>query len=472
MTRRYIPAVAAAGLAIAGLAAMAPASAQNRALPATPIKHIVVLMQENHSFDSELGDWCNQPANAGRCLVNGTPTGIPTGPVTLSDGSQVTPAVAPDVVPPVNHSTTSQAAAIDGGLMDGWQNVGGCSSATGYACVSYYPSASVPNLSALASQYTVLDQAFTMSAAPSFAGHLDLIAGTNDGFSGNNPYWQPGQAHGNRDWGCDSNMVAQMQGAPKVKPQPACVPDFNLGLANGGAFAPTIVQHVPTILDQLTTSGVSWNIFGAKPTDTGGAFWSACPLAASCLDTAEYSNVQELGNFFPAASSGTLPSVSFVFPEGTFTQGASQRFGGTMSQHNDQSNSAGDNFVGQVASAVMNGPEWSSTALVIAYDDCGCFYDSVAPPAGDGLRVPFVLVSPFALPASTDTTATTSTGSILAFIENSFDLPYLTPAVAAADNLSGDFSFSQAALKPAHMVWRHLPASAYQLAPSTANDPT
>ena len=470
-----LKAMTSTAAAAAVLVMPALATAGTHALPVTKITHIVVLMQENHSFDSELGGWCNQPAGLNRCLVNGQNTGIPAGPVTLSDGSQVTPAAAPDTVAPIDHSTTSQAAAINGGLMNGWEHAGGCSAAAGYACMNYYPAAAVPNLAALATAGTVLDQAFTMTAAPSFAGHLDLITGTNDGFSGNNPWWQPNQVHGNRDWGCDSNMVGQMQGAPAVRPQPACVPDFNLDpqkFPYGGAFGPTIVRNVPTILDQLTTSGVSWAIYGALPTDPGGAFWSACPLAASCLDTGQFAHVHELGQFFTDASAGTLPAVSLVFPEGTFTQGGTQRFGGLFSQHNSQSNSAGDNFIGMVASAVQNGPAWPSSALIVSYDDCGCFYDSVAPPAGMGIRVPFVIDSPYVLPSSTDATPTSSTGSILAFIEADFNLPPLSPAVASADNLMGDFSFGQAPAHGPQMVWRSLPAQAYHLAWSTIHSPT
>ena len=50
----------------------------------------------------------------------------------------------------------------------------------------------------------------------------------------------------------------------------------------------------------------------------------------------------------------------------------------------------------------MSGPEWNSTAIFITYDDCGCFYDEVSPPAGLGIRVPMVIVSPYARPGFTD----------------------------------------------------------------------
>jgi hypothetical protein len=61
----------------------------------------------------------------------------------------------------------------------------------------------------------------------------------------------------------------------------------------------------------------------------------------------------------------------------------------------------GDNWIGQVVSAIENGPQWSSTAIFLTYDDCGFFYDHVAPPSGLGIRVPMIIASPCARPGYT-----------------------------------------------------------------------
>ena len=71
--------------------------------------------------------------------------------------------------------------------MDGWQKVGGCAAHTGYACISGYLPSAIPNLATLASDYAIQDSAFTQADAPSRGGHLDLRAGTADGFTGENP---------------------------------------------------------------------------------------------------------------------------------------------------------------------------------------------------------------------------------------------------------------------------------------------
>jgi len=130
-----------------------------------------------------------------------------------------------------------------------------------------------------------------------------------------------------------------------------------------------------------------------------------------------------------------------------------------MSQHNTQSNALGDNWIGKVASAALGGPEASGTVLILTWDDCGCFYDSAPPPlAPDGRqmgpRVPFVVAGAYVKPGFTDSTPTSSTGSILAFIEWVFALPALGTNDAPAYNLSGMLSFTQAPVTLPRLAWR------------------
>jgi phospholipase C len=123
---------------------------------------------------------------------------------------------------------------------------------------------------------------------------------------------------------------------------------------------------------------------------------------------------------------------------------------GANSQHNGWSMATGDNWIGKVVGAIMNGPQWQSTAIFITYDDCGCFYDHVAPPAGDGPRVPMVIVSPYAKPGYTDSTPATS-ASMLAFVEHVFGLPALGGADATSYDFAGAFSFG--ASPPPTLTW-------------------
>src|SRR5215472_311474 len=304
----------------------------------SPISHIVVLMQENHSFDNELGFWCNQ--HRSRCA------GMPS-VVRLADGTTLVPHTAPDTVPNVDHTVKAQTLA----LTNHWDQIHGCTPATGYACIPGYRPASVPNLALLADRYTILDHAFTMANAPSWGGHLDELAATTDGFTGDNPHPARNVTPG-PGWGCDSDMLANMLPIKgrNVPPQPSCIPDYALGLPNGGAFEPTLARHVPTIMDEMDAAGLSWKIYamstaqGHRDSHLPPWFygWSACPSFADCLYTSQNEKLVNSQNFFADAHAGALPSVSFVMPTGDGNQ--------VYSQHNNQSNAAGDGWIGRVVS--------------------------------------------------------------------------------------------------------------------------
>ena len=128
--------------------------------------------------------------------------------------------------------------------------------------------------------------------------------------------------------------------------------------------------------------------------------------------------------------------------------------------------------------AVENGPDWSSSAICITFDDCGCCYDQVAPGLNPdhsrrGPRVPLVIVSPYGKPGYTDTTATTFTG-VLAYVEHTFGLSPLRSNDIQAYLFTNAFTYSQAPLKPVPMVARPLPASAKRIPVTKAGllDPT
>ena len=422
----------------------------------TPIKHIVVLYMENHTFDNMLGYWCKQ--NAGRCPDGGMPPAV-----TLSNGGVVIPGIMPDFVPKIAHSVAAERDAIDGGKMDGWQHVQGCGPRTNYACISGYVPAQVPNLTRLARHFAISDRTFSMADSPSWGGHLYAVMGQLDGFLGNNPFPargvtpQPG-------WGCDSNHVTEWRPAGgRVQKVPSCIPDYSLRRANGGAFTPTPVKHAPTILDRLNRARLSWRIYGEpKPAGSGtlafGYVWDICPSFAECLFTRQKSNNVPSSTFVQDALSGNLPSFAIVTPGGQDAK---------FSEHNKMSMTAGDDWLGQIASAVMNGPEWKSTALFITWDDCGCFYDQVPPgtnPDGtsQGPRVPLVIVSPYARHGYTDTTATTFAG-ILAYTEHTFGLTALGINDKKAYPFTNAFNYRQRPLRPARMGYRPWPRDAYHV---------
>ena len=425
-----------------------------RAAASTPLQHVIVIYQENHTFDNVLGYWCQQ---SGHCI------GMPT-KVTLKGGISVTPKQAPDIVPQIDHSVGGQLAAIDHGAMDGWAKVAGCAAPT-YSCIDYYTPAQIPNLSALASKFAISDATFSEADSPSWGGHLYAVAATTDGFLGTNP----APASAGPGWGCDSKKTsAWVSSTGKTLQAPSCIPDPSLGIANGGAFKPTQVSYVPTIMDRLDAAKLPWKLYATTkgPKTGGGSYnWATCPSFAECLDTSQRTNLVNTSQVLTDAAAGKLPAFGLVLP-GVDTVDRN------ASQHNGTSMAVGDNWIGKLVGALEASPEWSSTAIFITYDDCGCFYDQVPPGLNPdrsqkGTRVPLVIVSPYAIPGYVDSTPTTFAG-ILAFVEHNFGLTALNVNDAQAYPFSRAFNYSETPLPPVRMM--QTPVTTTQLNAGTGDD--
>jgi phospholipase C len=386
----------------------------------SPIRHIVVVYMENHSFNDVLGKLCVIDS---RC--RGTTTGK------LLDGSSIRLAQATDRVPEIGHGTGATLRAINNGAMNGFESVTHCTAADGYPCYRQYDPAQIPNLATLARSFVISDMTFNSSAYSSWVSHIALVSTTKDGFQGNIP--KDSQFHERGPgWGCDSFMDANWAppGGGDYILVPSCIPDQT----GFGPYRESPVQWVPTIMDRMDDAGRSWRIDGGEGTiDTSvgtGYAWSTCPAFADCLYTSQVKKFRPASAILRQADIGRLPALALVTP--TYK----------TSQHNNTSMLMGDNWIGSVVGAIMSGPQWSSTAILITYDDCGCFYDPVPPPNNFGIRSPMVIVSPYAKAGFTDSTVA-STNSILAFIEHTFSLPPLAAADRDAYDYSNAFDFTQ-----------------------------
>jgi phospholipase C len=293
---------------------------------------------------------------------------------------------------------------------------------------------------------------------------VQLVASTIDGFDGSNPVNSTVGATRQPGWGCDSFADAGWHPSARGDPifVPSCVPDKK----GHGPYRASPVAWVPTIMDRLDGAGASWQLYsGLGPNRRkfgSGYLWEICPTFAECLNGPQAANWVASNDIMKDAANGSLPKVSFVTPM--------ERF----SQHNFYSMAKGDNWLGELASAIENGPDWSSTALFITYDDCGCFYDHVTPPPGAGIRVPMVIVSPYARARYTDR-HTATFDSVLAFIEHTFRLSPLAAGDAVAYDYSKAFDFRQAPLPGVRTVVTPIPAweERYLAShPGDPNDPT
>jgi len=410
--------------------------------PATPIENVVILYQENHTFDDVLGAVCETRANPCDGFI---------GPVTFKSGRTAENVVQPDLIPEVKHDPQSQRL----GLTNQWDRIEGCRKAP-YFCVSHVPPENIPNLASYANTFTVSDATFAAGKAASFVAHVSLGAGTYNGFEGSNP--SPGL------WGCEAENDALWGLSRPFTLQPTCTPDQ----AGAGPYRPSEVPYVPTIMELMEQAGLSWHIYEGQRSQSTPHLsnFSVCPFFWWCYDnrfTLEYNSSSQ--EFLRAAEDGTLPNLSILIPDFR------------VSQHNNVSMAKGDNYIGEMVSAVMNGPNWNSTAIFITYDDCGCFYDHVVPPSRKmGLRNPMVIVSPWARPQGTDSTPAIQPYSALAFVQHVFDLPPLSKEVTRAYDYANSFDFTQEPLSGVPRFHTRVPKSERReiarLLPLVRNDPT
>jgi len=450
-------------VAAAATAGFGPTTSEPASDPAdtTPIQHVVVLFQENHSFDNVLGRFCSL-ADSGvidRAHCAGATEGR------LPNGHLVPLTPSPDLVTGVLHDPTSQRTAINGGKMNGFAKIPNCWHLDCYqqftanhgTCGPHQNESCIRNLVTLATKFALSDHTFEFRRSPSFGGHMAIITPSLDRFAGTEPDPSTFTKKTGPGWGCDSYRDEPwFNGTTHVK-VPSCVPDSD----GNGPYRPSPVLHIPTLLDLLDIGAESWKIYGAqgyagRAALKSGYLWSVCPTFYSCIGH-HSDRLVPAGDVLSDATNGDLPAYSLVTPV-VF-----------QSQHNYESMGVGDTWIGDVVQAIETGPDWDSTAIFITYDDCGCFYDHMNPMqyrANWGIRVPLVIVSPYAKPGFTDTHPATF-ASIIAFTEHVFSLPPLAtckilPSPTCDDDSTAydymdAFDFNQTPLPPARMTKTVIP---------------
>lgn len=176
----------------------------------------------------------------------------------------------------------------------------------------------------------------------------------------------------------------------------------------------------PTIFDRLNVAGVSWKFYVQD--HKAGRKTVRVPLAA------DDPHVVDLDEYYRDLERGTLPAVAYVA-----SSGASER--------SARSVPAGQKLVRSLATQLMLSRYWGSSALLWSYDGSGGWYDHVKPPAGNGFRVPAVLVSPYVARGKVDHTALDA-ASALRFVEENWRLRTLGGRVASANSLGAAFDFA------------------------------
>jgi phospholipase C len=434
---------------------------------ASPIEHVVVIFQENHSFDNELGKLCSE-VDAGHIVRAGLNMGCDgaTQGYRYNDPTPFPLTKAPDIVPGVNHSSAAIKTTINNGRMDGFSQITGCTQKANYRCYTQYYPSQIPNMASLAKRFVISDRTFATDSAATWGSHINMAAATMSGFLGDIPAPTSDYPAG-PGWGCDSLLsTAFMSGGVRTE-IPSCFPKQD----GSGPYKPSPAPWVPTIMDNLDEAGLGWRVYQGAALWSNQNVWSMCPSFASCLYSAQAANLKPASRLITDAQNGTLPNVAYAMPfPGVGVHGST-------SQHNGTSMTLGDNQIGADLAALMRGPEWSSTAVFITYDECGCFYDHVNPlqyDPGYGVRLPMVIVSPYARAGYTDSHQADIT-SISAFIESTFGVPPVSTKDAQAYDYANSFDYNQTPLTPVKMTSRTIPPREIRWLkrhPEDSNDPT
>lgn len=371
----------------------------------SPIQHIVIVIQENRTFNNLFEGYPGATWSDEGLKSNGQVQKL--GVLNLQGYSGWD----------ICHALACYQQAYDHGKMDGFnliKKIGkGIPATISYNYVNHNDTTIYWNL---ARHYTLADDNFESSGSSSFPAHQYLIAGQSG--SQDDP---PG-----RPWGCDF---------PNKK--------YNFCF------------NYETLGDLLDNAGITWRYyspgtFGSPSTFSNWEAYDAIKHIRYGTDWNPTHISMPETNFFSDVTSGHLQTVSWVVP--TFVN--SDHLGcGTYCIH------YGPNWVASVVDAIGNSSYWSNTAIFIVWDDWGGWYDPIPPPqidsVGLGFRVPLIVVSPYAK-AGHISKVQHDFGSILHFTEERFGLPTLGERDATADDLSDCFNYGQ---KP--IVFKNIPHGAY-----------
>jgi phospholipase C len=389
------PAIAALLILAAALAWLVPPARGGET--ATPIEHLVVLMQENHSFDNYFGTYPG---------ADGIPPGtcMPVDPFTAG-GECIEPFRIGDndvQLEDPDHSSATHRLQFNEGRMDGFVHALNIRNQDGRLAMGHYDGRDLPYYWNLVDEYVLFDRFFSSAAGGSFINHLYWVAGT----------------------GVDRRPVDR-------------------GL-----------DEVVTIFDRLQEAGIEWKFYVQNyepgltyrtvtdyPSDRAAqVVWVPLLNIDRFLDDPELNGrIVDLDEYWLDLERGTLPAVAYIVPSGP-------------SEHPPGSLMAGQRFVRSLIQGLMRSDAWETSAFLVTYDDWGGWYDHVAPPVVDadgyGFRVPAFLVGGYARRGHIESTTLDYT-SILRFIQDNWGLEPMAERDRAANSIVGAFDFDQSPRTPA-----------------------
>ena len=463
LTRRVLAAAAllAASLAACTSAASGTPPPGTRLVGIHKIQHVIIVMQENRSFDSYFGTY---PGADGIPMRNGLPTVCVASPA----GRCVRPYHdTADVNGGGPHGKPNAVADIDAGKMDGfiaqrdaarpgclYPNDPACSLGKTPDVMGYHTGAEIPNYWAYAKNFVLADHMFEPVKSWSLPDHLYLVSG-----------WSAKCANASPT-SCSNDIAGPFYGTQVDR---AVNLAMNQGLSAGSVPIDMAWTDITWLLHD---HHVSWAYYVQKGTQPDCAadsaetcaqvkqnastpgIWNPLPLFEDVHQDHQLHNIRGLPAYFAAAKAGRLPAVTWINPSNP------------DSEHPPASVHQGQAYVTALINAAMKSPDWNSTAIFLSWDDWGGFYDHVKPPHidenGYGLRVPGIVISPYAKKGYIDH-QTLSSDAYLKFIEDDFlggarldprtdgradPRPDIREEASQLGTLTRDFNFSQPPRRP------------------------
>ena len=418
--------------------------------PATPIKHVVIMMQENRSFNNIFAGFPGATtALTGACepaqwCKSGT---AKLKPVTLETTDRL--GLGTDIDHSHNGFNIECNLNASGVCQnDGFDKIrfgaGGIGEFAKLYPYAYVERSETKAYWDFAKRYALADQMFFTQTAASFIAHQIILSGTVAINSHESLTDQPN----GMPWGCDASVGSH---TPILKTNGKEYQD--------GPF-PCFTEY-GTMADLLDPAHVSWKYYvdpeTGKGADFSGEVWNGYDAIAKvrCETwTPPYDSPYDCHGFgpdwvhisspnttvFSDVKDGTLPAVSWVIPSLE------------DSDHPASGCSGGPRWVSSVVNAIGQSKYWNSTAVILLWDDWGGWYDPVPPPQTNytslGFRVGTVVISPWARP-NTVVHTQYEFGSILKFIEQNFGLGSLHTTDETSTSIGDMFNFSQ---KPAKFI--------------------
>lgn len=422
--------------------------------PSSPIKHLIIVIQENRSFDDlfatfpkadgtttgqaepmphEIAESCK---NDGMPVITQSNTTVPLTMVSLEGDGFPYNFDNPDL-PHVyqwqqNGKTwTPWLTDYDNGKMDGFDLEGSGPNGNGAPlCTFPYQYVNPKDIAEywdLAQQYVLADQTYQTQESGSFTAHQDLIAGATILPGSYGGYYEPSVIDNPSyfPWGCNAKTTVVTS---------LITTDLHY-LFFKGPYPCFSYKTMRDLLDAASPP-IPWKYYTQQTVGEKGD-WNAFDAISNVYNSGEFGNKVVWPNtkIFTDLKGSSFPAVSWITP-----------IPGDSDHPSEPQN--GPSWVASVVNAVGMSKYWKSSAIVIVWDDWGGFYDHESPPffnkdkfGGLGFRVPMLIVSPY-VKAHVEHTQY-EFGSILKYIEGNWNLGSLGTTDQRATSILNAFNYNQ-----------------------------